>query len=941
MASLLTAYAALTGERPGFASLEDAAFQLGQKLEQRTCLLVIDDVWDAAHLRWFCRGGKSSARLFTTRDAGIASGAAAVTVDEMRSDEAVALLARGVPHLDTGPALELARRLGEWPLALELAAAMMRERVRQGEPAGHAAARLLTIIERKGVAALKDPTAEERHRTISSVLEVSLDLLDPAGRRRLAELSIFPEDVPIPLAAAASVWELDDLDAEDLAQQLARLSLLKLDLERATLRLHDVMRTWLASSVAAPADVHNRMVNAWPDWRNLPDLPGEYAWRWLPWHLAQAARKRDIQRILWDPRWMQAKLKATDINALIADYEQLKPSAEVELLQGALRLSSHVLAVDPEQFASQLVGRLLPHHGSPAIQRFADEVAAAAPARWLRPLRPALHPPGTALVRTLEGHSFYVYGVAVTPDGKLAVSASGDNTLEVWDLKTGGALRTLEGHSDSVHGVAVMPDGKRAVSGSWDHTLKVWDLETGVALRTLKGHSASVYGVAVTPDGKRVVSASEDKTLKVWDLETGVALRTLKGHSASVDGVAVTPDGKRAVSASLDMTLKVWDLETGVALRTLKGHSRGVDGVAVTPDGRQAVSASDDKTLKVWDLETGLALHTLEGHAASVHGVAVTPDGTRAVSAAEDHTLKMWDLETGGALRTLEGHSYSVVGVAVTPDGRLAVSASWDDTLKVWDLETGGALRTLEGHSGFVVGVAVTPDGRLAVSASWDGTLKVWDLETGGALCALEGHSDSVVGVAVTPDGERVVSASSDDTLKVWDLKTGCTLRTLEGNSGSVNGVAVMSDGKRAVSASGDNTLKVWDLETGVALRTLEGHSAHVNGVAVTPDGKWAVSASDDYTLKVWDLKTGGALRTLEGHSADVNGVAVMPDGKRAVSASEDKTLKVWDLETGLPLATFHCDASAMCCAWAGGQKIVAGDSGGRLHVLLFEERTL
>ena len=47
LGSLLTAYAALTGERPGFAGVEDAAFQLGQKLEQRTCLLVIDDVWDA------------------------------------------------------------------------------------------------------------------------------------------------------------------------------------------------------------------------------------------------------------------------------------------------------------------------------------------------------------------------------------------------------------------------------------------------------------------------------------------------------------------------------------------------------------------------------------------------------------------------------------------------------------------------------------------------------------------------------------------------------------------------------------------------------------------------------------------------------------------------------------------------------------------------------
>ena len=116
--------------------------------------------------------------------------------------------------------------------------------------------------------------------------------------------------------------------------------------------------------------------------------------------------------------------------------------------------------------------------------------------------------------------------MAVTADGKRAVSASWDKTLKVWDLETGRALRTLRGHSDSVTGVAVTADGKRAVSASWDKTLKVWDLETGRAVRTLEGHSDFVYGVAVTADGKRAVSASRDKTLKVWDLETGLPLAT-------------------------------------------------------------------------------------------------------------------------------------------------------------------------------------------------------------------------------------------------------------------------------------------------------------------------------------------------------------------------------------------------------------------------------
>jgi WD40 repeat protein len=74
--------------------------------------------------------------------------------------------------------------------------------------------------------------------------------------------------------------------------------------------------------------------------------------------------------------------------------------------------------------------------------------------------------------------------------------------------------------------VAVTADGKRAVSGSFDKTLKVWDLATRHALRTLEGHSDSVSDLAVTPDGKRAVSASTDNTLKVWDLDAALLIAT-------------------------------------------------------------------------------------------------------------------------------------------------------------------------------------------------------------------------------------------------------------------------------------------------------------------------------------------------------------------------------------------------------------------------------
>ncbi len=116
--------------------------------------------------------------------------------------------------------------------------------------------------------------------------------------------------------------------------------------------------------------------------------------------------------------------------------------------------------------------------------------------------------------------------------------------------------------------MAVSADGRRAVSASGDRTLKVWDLETGRELRTLEGRSSYVYGVAASADGRRAVSASDDRTLKVWDLDTGRELCTLAGHSDRVNGVRLSADGRRAVSASDDRTLRLWDLETGAVVAT-------------------------------------------------------------------------------------------------------------------------------------------------------------------------------------------------------------------------------------------------------------------------------------------------------------------------------------------------------------------------------------
>src|ERR1035437_2630122 len=154
------------------------------------------------------------------------------------------------------------------------------------------------------------------------------------------------------------------------------------------------------------------------------------------------------------------RLHDLQLNYVRAKYPDREALA---LIHGAVRLSAHVIEKDARQFASQVVGRLLPYRETPAIGHFIDEIAAGPPRPWLRPLPPALHPPGTPLLRTLAGHSHVVSGVAVTPDGKRAVSASRDHTLKVWDLDTGLVIATF--HCDGSAQCCAFVDDHRIVAG--------------------------------------------------------------------------------------------------------------------------------------------------------------------------------------------------------------------------------------------------------------------------------------------------------------------------------------------------------------------------------------------------------------------------------------------------------------------------------------------
>ena len=681
----------LTGQRPGFSAIEAASARLAELLQDRAMLIVIDDVWEITHSRWFLQGGPRCTRLITTRNSGsVPEKAIQLSVDAMRSDEALALLRYGLPPGQEKALYDLTARLGEWPVLLKLVNGLLRDRiVEKHEPFPAALAYVRRALDKKRL------TAFDANEAVRKTIDVSLGLFNEEEQQRYAELAIFPEDVEIPIEIVQKLWEataeFDEFDTQELCRRLHNLSLL-LDVNLATqrIRLHDVFTTYIfqAQTEDKIKKIHGIFLDSYglENWSDL-DCQEPYLWKWLSYHLDKAGRHEELITLLWRFDWLQKKLGTTDVVRLLEDFERASAKGTLKLLMQAVELSSDTVQANPRQLAGQLIGRLS-HLEAPEVRSLLDDVInSQRTISWFRPLLPSLVAPGGALLRTLRGHTDVVTALAMTPNSGQLVSGSYDKSLKVWNLLTGQSLRTLTGHEDVIWAIAVTPDGQQIISGSEDKTLKVWDLATGRVVRTLCGHEAAVLAVAVTPDGQQIISGSEDQTIKVWDLTTGQTVRTMSGHEDAVWAVVVLSDNRQVISASEDGSLKVWDFISGKAIRTLLGHSHAVWAVAVTPDEEKVVSGSYGQTIKVWDLETGKVISTLRGHEDAIWAVEVVADGQQVVSAAADQTLKIWSLTTGQEVRTLGEHGAPVR--AVTLSGERVISGSEDKTIKVWSLVTG------------------------------------------------------------------------------------------------------------------------------------------------------------------------------------------------------------------------------------------------------------
>ncbi len=362
--------------------------------------------------------------------------------------------------------------------------------------------------------------------------------------------------------------------------------------------------------------------------------------------------------------------------------------------------------------------------------------------------------------------------LAISPDGRLAASGSGD--IALWDVAAQRKLARLK-HTAQVNNLVFSPDEKWLVSTHEDGAVLLWDVsnpdnvDTHDLIANFNEHSDSIQAVAWDHGGKRFASAGSDHSVVIWDSITIRKEAVLIGHNAVVTAVAFSPDGKLLASTGLDGVVIVWNCEQWSRLFSITPASRDRSNTCLkfSPTGSLIATGHG-----VYETTSGRQVADFAANSStqdSVSALSFSADGRLLACVISNHgKILLWDAVQWRLLTQLDVVHLQLTSVAFSPDGQRLATGENEFGVRLWQVTPMRELSLLGKHEARVKSVEFSPDGQQVVSAGSDKVMALWDVASRKLITRIGLHTAPVNAVAFSPNGQQLVSGGDDHSVRLY-----------------------------------------------------------------------------------------------------------------------------------------------------------------------------
>ncbi|KAH7711382.1 eukaryotic initiation factor protein 3.I [Aphelenchoides avenae] len=313
---------------------------------------------------------------------------------------------------------------------------------------------------------------------------------------------------------------------------------------------------------------------------------------------------------------------------------------------------------------------------------------------------------------SLKGHDRPLTRVRINREGDLLFTSGKNKSPVVWYLENGERLGTYDGHVGVVWDIDITWDTQHMVSASGDNTMKVWDIETGTTVATrnlptvVRSISYSYSGnlvafsttkIAMNPanfyvidqrdpshisgenphhvlkspletqsdscvfshlDDQIIIGCNNGRVMK-YDVRQGEEPVNFNNpHAYNITDLQMSSDQCFIISSSADKTAALHDAATLDKLKTYKS-GRPVNSAAISPirdhivlgGGEEAMSVtqtahgSGQFEAKLYHMVFEEEFANFKGHFGPINSIAFHPSGNIIVSGGEDGYVRVQELD--------------------------------------------------------------------------------------------------------------------------------------------------------------------------------------------------------------------------------------------------------------------------------------------------------